>query len=47
MSTIYHPNTVNQITFECEAASTNSMTVQWTDGYMTVTEISGPGYNLT
>lgn len=47
MSTIYAPGNTNQITFECEAASTNSMTVQWTDGYMTVTEISGPGYNLT
>ena len=47
MTTIYHPNTVNQISFQCQAASTNSMNCVWQDGYMTVTEISGPGHNLT
>ena len=47
MTTVYHPNTVNQISFQCEAASINSHNCVWQDGYMTATEISGPGHNLT
>ena len=47
MTTVYHPNTVNQIGFQCQAASVQSHNCVWQDGYMTATEISGPGHNLT
>ena len=50
-STIYmnhmHRPGLNRQTVQCEVATSNSLTVEFAEGFMTLTELAGEGYNLT
>ena len=50
-STIYmnhmHRPGLNRQTVQCEVATSNSITVEFAEGFMTLTELAGEGYNLT
>jgi len=50
-STIYmnhmHRPGLNRQTVQCEVATSNGITVEFAEGFITLTELAGEGYNLT
>ena len=50
-STIYmnhmHRPGLNRQTVQCEVATSNSITVEFAEGFITLTELASEGYNLT
>ena len=44
---LHQPGTTNEQSIQCEVATSNSLNVTFSEGFMTVTELASEGYNLT
>ena len=47
MNHMHRPGTRNKQTVQCEVATSNSLSVEFAEGFITLTELAGEGYNLT
>lgn len=47
MNHMHKPGTRNKQSVQCEVATSNSITVEFAEGFITLTELASEGYNLT